>query len=58
VGSLVDVCFHALCFIMHDMPSHLVAHLMPMLIGDTIGTIAMLYIASMIIKASVKMVSK
>ena len=58
VGSLVDVCFHALCFIMHEMPSNLVAHLMPMLVGDTIGTIAMLYLASMIIKASVKMASK
>lgn len=53
-GAFVNVSLNGYYFALHQLPSHPITCLSPMFIGDMLGSIIMLYIASFTLKACVK----
>ncbi len=53
-GAFVNVSLNGYYFALHQLPSHPITCLSPMFIGDMLGSIIMLYVASFILKACVK----
>lgn len=53
-GAFVNVSLNGYYFALHHLPSHPITSLSPMFIGDMLGSIIMLYIASFALKACVK----
>lgn len=53
-GAFVNVSLNGYYFALHQLPSHPITCLSPMFIGDMLGSIIMLYVASFTLKACVK----
>lgn len=53
-GAFVNVSLNGYYFALHQLPSHPITCLSPMFIGDMLGSIIMLYVASFTLKAWVK----
>lgn len=52
--AFVNVSLNGYYFALHQLPSHPITCLSPMFIGDMLGSIIMLYVASFTLKACVK----
>lgn len=53
-GAFVNISLNGYYFALHQLPSHPITCLSPMFIGDMLGSIIMLYVASFTLKACVK----